>query len=116
MTKEQIIESIKVEIEELIRQKHNAEINWEGSMKYIDIDGTTINSVVCKIRSKEGYLYDVTTPDLHRFRIEKLKSKLSGDMNKDFEIQDEIQRLTMIINGVKPTTGDDKIECEGCGS
>ena len=113
---EAVIEIILEEIAELIRDKCGEEINWEGSLKYIDVDGTKINSVVCKIRTMPGYLYDITTPDLYRFRVQKLKAKLSGDMTKDFEIQDEIQRLTMIINGVTPATGDDKIECEGCGS
>jgi len=120
MTKQEIesktLDSITKEIEQLIKDKSNEEINWSGSLKYIDVDGTKINYVQCKIRTMSGYLYDITTPDLYRFRVEKLKAKLSGDMTKDFEIQDEIQRLTMIINGVTPATGDDKIECEGCGS
>jgi len=115
-TETKILKIISEEIADLIRDKCGEEINWEGSLKYIDIDGTTINSVVCKIRTQQGYLYDITTPDLYKFRIKKLQAKLSGEMTKDFELQDEIQRLTMIINGVKPTTGDDKIECEGCGS
>ena len=48
--------------------------------------------------------------------IQELESKLTGDMFKDFETKDEIQRLTMIKNGVKPATDDDIIECVGCGS
>lgn len=47
-------------------------------------------------------------------KIKELESQLTGDMNQDMEIRDEIHKLKMIENGVEPE--NDKIECIGCGS
>tara|TARA_R110002020_G_scaffold148779_2_gene324821 strand:+ start:609 stop:776 length:168 start_codon:yes stop_codon:yes gene_type:complete len=47
-------------------------------------------------------------------QIAKLKEKLTGDMTKDMDVREEIHRLTMIINGTKPTSQE--FECVGCGS
>ena len=62
------------------------------------------------------YAYPEGYQNFRTIEIQELESKLTGDMLKDFETKDEIQRLTMIKNGVKPATDDDIIECVGCGS
>lgn len=47
-------------------------------------------------------------------KIKELESQLTGDMTKDMDIRNEIHKLKMKINGVKPAT--QIIECVGCGS
>ncbi len=47
-------------------------------------------------------------------KVEELKTKLTGDMFKDFEIRDQIHQLEMKINGTVPSSQD--IECVGCGA
>lgn len=46
--------------------------------------------------------------------IEDLKKQLTGDMMKDMEIKDQIHKLEMELNQVKPP--DSPFECFGCGS
>lgn len=46
--------------------------------------------------------------------IASLEKQLTGNMMQDMNLKDEIHRLTMIINGTKPT--DSTFFCEGCGS
>ena len=49
-----------------------------------------------------------------KLQIYELKQQLTGDMSKDMDIRDQIHRLEMILNGVKPT--DSHFNCIGCGS
>ena len=46
--------------------------------------------------------------------IDQLKEGLTGDMMKDMEIKDQIHKLEMELNQVKPP--DSPFECFGCGS
>ena len=46
--------------------------------------------------------------------IESLKKQLTGDFMKDMDIKDQIHRLEMQKNNIKPSSGE--IECVGCGS
>ncbi|WP_369595984.1 hypothetical protein [Lysinibacillus pakistanensis] len=46
--------------------------------------------------------------------IDQLKKELTGDMMKDMEIKDQIHKLEMELNQVKPP--DSPFECFGCGS
>lgn len=46
--------------------------------------------------------------------IEGLKSQLTGDMMSDMVLKDEIHKLEMELNQVKPP--DSPFECFGCGS
>lgn len=47
-------------------------------------------------------------------QVKQLKQQLTGDMMKDFELQDQIHQLEMEINNVKPM--DSHIDCVGCGA
>ncbi len=47
-------------------------------------------------------------------RIEELESKLTGNLFKDLEVKDEIHKLKMNLNNIKPS--DSYFECVGCGS
>ena len=47
-------------------------------------------------------------------RIEELESQLTGNLFQDLELKDEIHKLKMNLNNVKPT--DSSFECVGCGS
>ena len=46
--------------------------------------------------------------------IERLKSRLTGDMFSDMEIKDKIHNLEMKLQGVKPMNSEiDCINCSG---
>ena len=47
-------------------------------------------------------------------QIKELKTKLTGRLMDDMEINNEIHVLTMKLNNVKPT--DSHFDCVGCGS
>lgn len=47
-------------------------------------------------------------------QIENLKKQLVGDMMKDMELKDQIHKLEMELNGIKPE--DSHFDCFGCGS
>lgn len=44
--------------------------------------------------------------------IERLKSKISGDMFADMELKDKIHNLEMRLNGTKPM--NQEIDCINC--
>lgn len=47
-------------------------------------------------------------------QIKELESRLTGNMFKDMDLKDEIHKLNMALNGIKPE--DSAFECVGCGS
>lgn len=47
-------------------------------------------------------------------KVAELEEQLTGDMEKDMDIRDEIHKIKMNINGVTPTSL--KFECVNCGS
>lgn len=47
-------------------------------------------------------------------RIEELESKLTGNLFEDLDTKDQIHKLKMNLNNVKPENSI--FECVGCGS
>ena len=47
-------------------------------------------------------------------KIQELESQLTGNLFQDLELKDEIHKLKMTLNNVKPQ--DSYFECVGCGS
>lgn len=47
-------------------------------------------------------------------KIKSLEVELTGNLFKDLELKDQIHKLKMNLEGIRPT--DSAFECVGCGS
>jgi hypothetical protein len=49
-------------------------------------------------------------------RREDLRNSLKGDFMHDLSLREEIHKLTMLIEGVKPNDGSCDLDCDSCGA
>lgn len=49
-------------------------------------------------------------------RREELRNALKGDFMHDLSLREEIHKITMLLEGVKPNDGSCDIDCLNCGS